>query len=120
MLTRQRLRNWLYALGVIAIFLAFIPFYSYDIGITPTPAQTADLDKNPAAMLTRTEISFGWPSSRLIEYRSESTRTDDNGRISVHRTINTTIGWFTWSSLSLAFGVVLIRLAWRLKPAKVK
>jgi hypothetical protein len=116
MFTRQRVRNWLAVLGYIALFLAVMPYFRGQGGITPTPAQAEHLRANPGDTPYTEDYVFGWTESPLVKYHSETTLTDDNGRVTVGRSRSTTIGWVSWSSLTLAVGVGLLGAARLLRP----
>ena len=62
------------------------------------------------------EYRFGWWHSPLFHYRSERTLTLERGAISVSRRGGMTVGWLSWSSLTLAVGIGLFWLAGKLRP----
>jgi hypothetical protein len=120
MLTRERLRNVLAVLGFIALYLALQPFYFHQIGGISDVAMMEFLQQNPDAMPSTSDYRFGWPHSPILRYRSERTLTVDGGGFSMLQKAETTVGWLSWSSLTL---VIAIGLFWvvgklRVRPAE--
>lgn len=115
---RERVRGWLVVLGVVAIFLAFMPYFRYQGGITPTRAQADHLMANPGDMPFTEDYVFGWHGSPLVHYHSElALKESARGGVTASRSKRMSVGWVSWSSLTLAAGVGLLWAAKRLKPA---
>jgi hypothetical protein len=118
MLTRERVRSWLCVLGVIALFLAVMPYFHYEGGTTATAAKMKHLQANPGDMPRSEEFRFGWADSPLAHYRSQLTLTElPDGGFTGKRAAAMTIGWMSWSSLTLAIGIGLLWVARKLRPA---
>src|SRR5215204_5095629 len=107
MFTRARIRQVLTVLGGVALFLAVMPYFSVTTGVTAGPELLDHLRKSPEDMPSTEEYRFGWWHSPLFHYRSERTLTLERGAISVSRRGGMTVGWLSWSSLTLAVGIGL-------------
>ena len=118
MFTRDRLRSAFSVIGVIVLFLAVMPFFRYEVAIT-NPAVAAHVQANPGVMPYTEDYVFGWSNSPLVKYHRERVLTVEKDRVAMSQSANGTIGWFSWSSLSLIIGIGLLWLAQRLKPKPV-
>ena len=118
MFTRERIRSALTIVGAIALFLAVMPNFRYEVAIT-NPAVATHLQTHPDDMPYTEDYVFGWSDSPLVKYHSERVLTVEKDRVAMSQTGGGTIGWFSWSSLTLLIGVGLIWLAQRLKPKQV-
>lgn len=109
---RERVRNVLNWIGAIALFLAFQPYFSYVGGVT-ADRQVADyIIAHPGSMPFKEVYRFGWEDSPLIDYQSEQTLVSTpGGDISVQKWGGFTIGWLSYSSLTLAISLALFYLA---------
>ncbi len=118
MLTRQRLRNWLVALGWIATFLAVMPYAHHRMGGVRDSDEAEFLRDHPDLHPSHSEYRFGWTDSPLVRYvREQSVEVHDSSGFGFKRTANLDIGWLSWSSLTLVIGLVLLRSARWLKPS---
>ena len=106
---RARIRNTLAALGVIAVFLAVMPYCRYEGGVTADAKMADHILVNPGSMPFTEEYRFGWGDSPLVHYRCEQTlAVRPDGAITSRRTSGARIGWLSWSSLTLGLGVTLL------------
>jgi hypothetical protein len=115
MFTRERLRNVLAVLGFITLFLALMPYFRIESGTTADAAMMEFLQQNPDAMPSTSEYRLGWAHSPLIHYRSERTLTIDGSGFSAMQKAKTTIGWLSWSSLTLVIALGLFWVAGKLR-----
>jgi hypothetical protein len=115
MLTRERLRNVLAVLGFITLFLALMPYFRVESGTTADAAMMEFLQQNPDAMPSTSEYRLGWRHSPLLHYRSERTLTVQGGGFSAMQKAETTIGWLSWSSLTLVIAIGLFWVAGKLR-----
>lgn len=118
MFTRDLGRRVLYVLGVLAFFLAVQPYFQVWTGGTADAAMLDHLQAHPDDMPSAEEYRFGWAHSPLAHYRSERTLTVQDGAYSVSRKSETTIGWRSWSAVTLAAAVGLFWVGGRLRPAR--
>ncbi|HVK08741.1 MAG TPA: hypothetical protein VM597_08195 [Gemmataceae bacterium] len=116
MITRERLRNWLSALGWIAIFLAVMPYFHHRTG--PVSDAAAEFIRDQPDLYPSTSVyRFGWTNSPLVEYVSEQTvEAHGSSGFTFKRASAFHVGWLSWSMLTLVVGVVLLRASRRPKP----
>src|SRR4051794_35745363 len=117
MFTRERFRNVLATVGALIVFLAIMPYYRREAGGTLTPAQAEHLRSNPGDIPVTVDCVFGWMQSPLFRYHSEKALAIRPGRdTTVEWSGGGTIGWASWSSLTLAIGIGLTWAARRMRP----
>lgn len=113
MFTRERIRNILVTLGAVAIFLAIMP-YSHSRRVSDgSDAMREHLKANPDDMPSDELYRFGWAGSPIFQYHSVKHLVQRPGGYVNERATNWSIGWFSWSSLTLAIGVALVLTARR-------
>ena len=111
----RRIPGVLNVLGIIALFLAFMPYFVGRVGVT-SPAMSSYVQSHPSAMPMKDEYKFGWTNSPLIQYTAESELVEDDGGFRVERTQNFHAGFFSLSSLTLVIGLALLWVAKQLRP----
>lgn len=113
---RNRLANWLTAIGWIAAFTAVMPYFEYRGGTTANAAMMQHLQEHPDHMPYTETYRFGWTFSPLVEYRSaRELVVSADGGFSMKQSAQTHVGFVSWSALSIVGGIVLIALARKLR-----
>lgn len=115
MFTRARVRNVLSALGVIAVFLAVMPYFHYQAGGTFDSATLEHLRAHPDKSPYTEDYTLGWDFSPLAHFHGERTLKVTDAGVAVGKSSRVSIGWISWSSLTLVVGIGLLWVASRLK-----
>lgn len=115
---RDRSRNWLATVGVVGVFLAFMPFFEYRGGTVADAAQAKHVSANLGDMPFVKEHRFGWAGSPLMHYRTElRLQTLPDGACRAEKTMGFEVNLLSWSFLTLAVGIGLTVVAGRIRPA---
>ena len=116
MFTRDRVANWLGWAGIAAVFLSVMPSFEYRGGTVSDRAQADHLKANPGDLPYTEDYVFGWADSPLVHYHSELALAESAGGFRPDRSRGVSIGWLSWSSLTLAVGLGLLWAARRIRP----
>ncbi len=109
---RTRVRIWLMVFGWFGIFLAIMPSFEFEGGITANAVMMKHLQANPTDMPFTEVYHFGWDFSPLIRYRTEQHLTaKEDGTFESRKTTFFHFGWESWSFVTLVIGLGLILLA---------
>lgn len=102
------------------LVFAVVPNGEDRLGGELTTAQQRHVRANPDDVPFTYDFRFGWPDSPLIHRHSELRLNEDEGGVRAVRAKHFSVGWFSWSSLTLAVAVALLWAAKRLWPVPAK
>ncbi|MDB5312868.1 MAG: hypothetical protein JWO38_7070 [Gemmataceae bacterium] len=81
-----------------------------------THTQAEHVGANPGDMPSTEDYTFGWSDSPLVRSHGEKMLTErPAGAITAKRSGRGTVGWISWSLLTLAIGIGLIWAARRMR-----